>query len=174
MSYLIELYFVHKHITYIDHIKLLKYKYFILWKQIKSAPLKYGLLQSWTVHIQIQIQVKKGQRKRKRKIMGRCKPCVRVGFGRSFDPTAESDPITNRKHADLDLGVGSECLVELQHEVPVVPNVLTKRRIRRRHNRTIPEGIVVANHSPYLNKVNQPLVIVYVVVLVGIHENEIK
>jgi hypothetical protein len=44
--------------------------------------------------------------------------------GQSLDPTAESDPITNREHADLNSGVHSEGIVELHHKLPIIGQVL--------------------------------------------------
>jgi hypothetical protein len=123
----------------VGHINLLKYKYFI-----------YIYIYIFTV----QIQVRKLVKLRMEVI------CCSVWFWQSFDPTAESDPITNRKHANLNLGVHSEGIVELHHELPIISQVLREWRISRCRHRAVPEGVVVADQSPNLHKLNQPLVVV--------------
>lgn len=90
------------------------------------------------------------------------------------DPTAESDSITNGEHTKLNPRVSSECLVELENEVPIVPNVLPERRVGWGHHRAVPQSVVVADYAPNLNQVNQPLVVIYVVVLVGVNEDKVK
>lgn len=71
-------------------------------------------------------------------IIMRCEEEAKQQHKQSLDPAAEGDSITNRKHANFDSGVHSQGLVELQHEVPVVPNILPERSIRGCHHRTVP------------------------------------
>lgn len=96
------------------------------------------------------------------------------GFEHLAKPTANGDSITNRKHANLNSWVGGERLVELEHEVPVVPNVLAERRVRWCHHGAIPKGVVIADHAADLDQLDQPLVVVQVVVLVSVHKDEVK
>ena len=91
----------------------------------------------------------------------------------SLDPTAESDTITNRKHANFNPGVSCKCLVELQNKVPIVPHILPHRRVGWCHHRSIPQGIVIPNQPSDLDKLNQPLVVVNIIVLVSIHKDEV-
>lgn len=99
---------------------------------------------------------------------------VHTKGNQSLDPTADSDSITNRKHADFNPGVHSQSLVELQHEIPVIPNILPERCIRGCHHRPVPQGVVVPDHTSHFNKLDEPLVVVEVIVLVCIHEDEIE
>lgn len=90
------------------------------------------------------------------------------------DAAADGDPVTDWQHADLDPRVSSERLVEFQHEVPVIPDVLPEGSIRWCHDRSVPQGVVVPDHSTNFHQVDQPFVVVYVVVLVSVHENKIE
>lgn len=98
----------------------------------------------------------------------------RIGLGISLDPTADSDSIANGEHADFNPGVSSKGLVELQDEVSVIPNVLPKGSIRWRHDGSVPQGVVVPDHPSNLHQLNQPLVVVQVVVLISVHKYEVK
>lgn len=92
----------------------------------------------------------------------------------SVEPTANGDSITDGKHADLDSGIGSESLVELKNEVPVVPDVLPQWSIRRSNHGAVPQSVVVADNSSYFHQLDQSLVVVQIVVFVCIHEDEVE
>ncbi|MFS8016972.1 hypothetical protein Hanom_Chr15g01374801 [Helianthus anomalus] len=68
--------------------------------------------------------------------------------------TAKSNSIANRKLTDLNPRISSQCFVKFQHKVSVIPNIFPKRCIRWCHQRSIPKGVVIANHSTNLNKIN--------------------
>nr|GMD84285.1 hypothetical protein Iba_chr14aCG13250 [Ipomoea batatas] len=89
------------------------------------------------------------------------------------DAAAQGNPIAYREHADLDPGINGQGFVKLQHEIPVILDVLPHRSIGWGHHGTVPQSVVVADHAPNLNQINQPLVVVEVVVLVSIHEYEV-
>lgn len=92
----------------------------------------------------------------------------------SFDPAADGDAVADGELADLDALVGGERLVELEDEVSVVADVLAHRRVRRRHHRPVPQRVVVRDHAAHLHQLQQPLVVVDVVVLVRVHKHEVK
>lgn len=92
----------------------------------------------------------------------------------SVEPAANSDSISDGKHADLDSGIGGESLVELENEVPVVPDVLPQWSIRRSHHRAVPESVVVPDYASDFNQVYQPLVVVQIVVFVCVNEDEVE
>lgn len=91
----------------------------------------------------------------------------------STDPTADGDSITNREHADLNPRVGSESLVKLKNKVSVVTNVLPHWCIRSSHDGTVPQRVVVADHSSNFHKIDQTFMVVDVVVLVSINEYKV-
>nr|GMD90381.1 hypothetical protein Iba_chr14dCG9120 [Ipomoea batatas]GME07648.1 hypothetical protein Iba_scaffold6395CG0650 [Ipomoea batatas] len=94
-------------------------------------------------------------------------------FFSSPDAAAQGNPIAYREHADLDPGINGQGFVKLQHEIPVILDVLPHWSIGWGHHGTVPQSVVVADHAPNLNQINQPLVVVEVVVLVSIHEYEV-
>ena len=109
---------------------------------IKSAPLIiWKLVFNRTGSFQIASTNGKIQKKKKKggwKIRKIKRVFLILVWTPSFDPTADSDAITNRKHANLNPRVSCKSLVELQHKVSVVPHVLTQWCIRWGHHRAIP------------------------------------
>ena len=99
-------------------------------------------------------------------------PHSKVGY-QSIDPTADSDSITNREHADLNPRVSSKSLVKLKNKVSVVTNVLPHWRIRRSHDRAVPQSVVVADHSSNFHKIDQTFMVVDIVVFVSINEYKV-
>jgi hypothetical protein len=92
----------------------------------------------------------------------------------SLDAAAEGDSVADGELADLDAVVGGERLVELEHEVAVVADVLAHGRVGGEHDGAVPERVVVADQAAHLDELHQPLVVVEVVVLVGVHEHEVQ
>ncbi|OAY67529.1 hypothetical protein ACMD2_22750 [Ananas comosus] len=93
---------------------------------------------------------------------------------RSGDPAAEGDAVADGELADLDAGVDGERLVQLEHEVAVVADVLAQGGVRRGHHRAVPQRVVVRDQAARLDQVEQALVVVQVVVLVRVHEHEVE
>lgn len=78
----------------------------------------------------------------------------------SAEAAAQGNPVSHGQLAYLNPRISRERLVELQHEVAVVPNVLPQRRIRWGHHGPVPQGVVVPDHTSYFDQINQPLVVV--------------
>lgn len=92
----------------------------------------------------------------------------------SLDTAAEGDAVADGELADLDALVGGERLVEGEHEVAVEADVLAHGRVVGEHDGAVPQRVVVADEAPDLHQLEQPLVVVEVVVLVGVHEDEVE
>lgn len=92
----------------------------------------------------------------------------------SLDAAAEGDAVADGELADLDAVVGGEGLVELEHEVAVVADVLAHGGVGGEHDGAVPERVVVADEAADLDQLHQPLVVVEVVVLVGVDEHEVE
>lgn len=97
-----------------------------------------------------------------------------MSFQQSSDPPAEGVAVAHRKLADLDARVGGELLVELQHEFQVVAEVAGQGRVRRGRHRAAPQRVVVRDEAAHLHQIQQPPVVVDVVLLVGVHEDEVE
>jgi hypothetical protein len=93
---------------------------------------------------------------------------------RSLDAAAEGDAVADGELADLYALVGGERLVEHEHEVAVVANVLAHGRVVGEHDGAVPQRVVVADEAAQLHQLEQPLVVVEVVVLIGVHEDEVE
>jgi hypothetical protein len=92
----------------------------------------------------------------------------------SLDAAAEGDAIADGELADLDALVGGERLVELEHEVAIVADVPAHGRVGGEHDGAVPERVVVADEAAHLDELQQALVVAEVVVLVGVHEDEVE
>nr|ACN31111.1 unknown [Zea mays] len=92
----------------------------------------------------------------------------------SLDAAAEGDAVADGELADLDAVVGGERLVEDEHEVAVEADVLAHGRVVGEHDGAVPQRVVVADEAAQLHQLQQPLVVVEVVVLVGVHEDEVE
>jgi hypothetical protein len=92
----------------------------------------------------------------------------------SLDAAAEGDAIADGELADLDAVVGGERLVELEDEVAVVADVPAHGRVGGEHDGAVPERVVVADEAAHLDELQQALVVAEVVVLVGVHEDEVE
>lgn len=65
-------------------------------------------------------------------------------------------------------------LVELQNVASEASNMVGEGSVRRSRNRSIPQGVVVPDHTPYPHQLQHSLVVVQVVLLVRIHEHEVE
>jgi len=92
----------------------------------------------------------------------------------SLDAAAEGDAVADGELADLDALVGGERLVEDEHEVAVEADVLAHGGVVGEYDGAVPQRVVVADEAPRLHQLEQPLVVVEVVVLVGVHEDEVE
>lgn len=93
---------------------------------------------------------------------------------KSNNTTAEGDAVPHGELADLDPVICSESVVELHHEAPGVSDIVRKQSIGWRHHRSIPERVVVPDHSPNFDQLHYSIMILQIVVLVSINEYEIK
>jgi caffeoyl-CoA O-methyltransferase len=76
--------------------------------------------------------------------------------------------------AYFDTLISCKDIVELENERPIVANILGVRCIIGCHQRAIPQRVIITDHTPDFHELDQPLVVLGVVVLVGIDEYEVE
>ena len=101
-------------------------------------------------------------------------PSVLIAEQSSIETPAQRDSIGDWDLGNLDAGISGKDLVHFQREKSDIYEAFAHVNWGWTRNRSSPESVVVGNHSPDLHQIDQPLVIVQIVLFVRIHERKIE